>query len=224
MAHSQGLLFRATESLLEFRTSENNSGYFARLDYVAFVAQELGFSPDKSAHEASLLLGNLLLRNFLVNHILNLVCTIGDSGALGAILWGFEIRELDCENVETMIGARLHANLGGIGTAGGSGISSVIGGSCNFYHDNWANTGLLELILFSGTATRISRGRLANNFLVSSEVSTTCGNTGYLLSSTGISDLTEDFSIQNLNSEIILGNLSADSLQRHIARSFSVIL
>ena len=62
-AHSQGLLWRCTESLLEYRNLALNSGYFARLDYVAYVAQELGFNPEKSAHGTSSgTVANLLVR------------------------------------------------------------------------------------------------------------------------------------------------------------------
>ena len=38
-----GLLFRASERLVEFRTRELVSGYFARLDYVSHFILEIGF-------------------------------------------------------------------------------------------------------------------------------------------------------------------------------------
>jgi len=80
---SQGLLFRSTELLLEFRNLNLSSGYFARLDYVSFLAQEIGFSASRDKSVLSL---NLLHQNFCLNHILNLACTVADAGALGAIL------------------------------------------------------------------------------------------------------------------------------------------
>lgn len=86
-----------------------NSGYFARLDYVAYVSEELGFSAESSAHSVGKI---TLARNFTANHFLNVACTIGDAGALGAILWAFEFRELDLEHAELLSGARLHMNLG----------------------------------------------------------------------------------------------------------------
>lgn len=110
--NSQGLLFRATESLLEFRNIGLNSGYFARLDYVSFVSQEIGFSADKSKTSIN---RNLIFINFILNHVLNLACTVADSGALGAILWSFESREILQEFCEAETGARLHVNLAFLG-------------------------------------------------------------------------------------------------------------
>lgn len=79
--------------LLEYRTFALNSGYFARLDYVSFFAQEVAFSPEVQGGAHSGNTGSarniarvLLIRNFVANNFLNVACTIGDSGALGAIL------------------------------------------------------------------------------------------------------------------------------------------
>lgn len=106
--HSQGLLFRATENLLEYRFLNLVSGYFARLDYVAFVSQEIGFSADKLANKSQTIA--LVLTNQILNHLLNVSCTIADAGALGAILWAFETREVLQEQIENVSGARLHIN------------------------------------------------------------------------------------------------------------------
>jgi NADH-quinone oxidoreductase subunit D len=80
---SQGLLFRSTELLLEFRNLNLSTGYFARLDYVSFLAQEIGFS---SSRDKFVLPIGILHQNFCLNHVLNLACTVADAGALGAIL------------------------------------------------------------------------------------------------------------------------------------------
>ena len=93
------------------------------MDYVAYIAQEFGYNGEHSAHSngndgnasSSSLISVLLVRNFVSNHLLNVACTVGDSGALGAILWGFESRELDLEHAELCTGARLHTNLGSTG-------------------------------------------------------------------------------------------------------------
>lgn len=95
------------------------------MDYVAYVAEEIGFSSEVSAHTSENL-GVLLLRNFVANHFLNVACTIGDSGALGAILWGFEARELDLEFAETVSGARLHVNLASSGSVAGDFLGSSL--------------------------------------------------------------------------------------------------
>jgi len=83
--HTQGLLWRATEQLLEYRNLSLTSGYYARLDYVSFYIQEIGFNPDRAriTEDTSL---NLLFINSIMNHFLNTACTIADAGALGAIL------------------------------------------------------------------------------------------------------------------------------------------
>ena len=86
--HTQGLLWRCTENLIEYRQPDLNSGYFARLDYVSFVAQEIGYGAEKSKTSGQIgqQLGVLLTLNSISNHLLNVCCTVGDSGALGAIL------------------------------------------------------------------------------------------------------------------------------------------
>lgn len=50
---------------------------------MSYLSQELGFSNLKHARDD--VLGLLLLTN-AANHLLNLACTVGDAGALGAIL------------------------------------------------------------------------------------------------------------------------------------------
>lgn len=87
--HTQGLLWRFTESLLEYRSFDLITGYFARLDYVSFLAQEIGFGIERektSGNAVSCTLGHLLILNFVSNHLLNVCCTVGDAGALGAIV------------------------------------------------------------------------------------------------------------------------------------------
>ena len=41
------------------------------------------------------------MANCVSNHILNTACTVADAGALGAILWGFEVREILTELAES---------------------------------------------------------------------------------------------------------------------------
>jgi NADH:ubiquinone oxidoreductase subunit D len=150
----QGLLFRATESLLEFRNISLNSGYFARLDYVSFVAQEVGFSADKNKNTVS---KNLLQLNFVLNHVLNLACTVADSGALGAILWSFEQREILQEFAETETGARLHVNLAFVSLASSQNYSGI------------KSNLIVDILLLAVLACKVSRNRLFGNFLVSVE-------------------------------------------------------
>jgi hypothetical protein len=94
------------------------------------VSQELGFSSEKLI--ASAAVSSLVFQNQILNHLLNISCTIADAGALGAILWAFEAREVLQEQVENATGARLHVNLNFVGlhslcfSAGNVGIDVVI--------------------------------------------------------------------------------------------------
>lgn len=217
IAHSQGLLWRATEFLAEYRNTGLNSGYFARLDYVAYIAEEIGFSSDTAAH-ASDVLGVLLVRNFVANHFLNVACTIGDSGALGAILWGFEARELDLEFSETISGARLHLNFSSQGSVAGDFLGSSVSqlGLGSAWSDVTGLFAISEFLLLAGTAVKINRSRLFGNFVASADLAVSSGCSGYLLNSTGISDSADDSSSQF--SGVALFTDSSDSLARHVAR------
>jgi len=84
ITHVQGLLWRSTEQLVEYRHNGLVSGYWARLDYVAYIAQEMAYSADIGSSSRST--AGFLLANCVSNHILNTACTVADAGALGAIL------------------------------------------------------------------------------------------------------------------------------------------
>jgi NADH:ubiquinone oxidoreductase subunit D len=217
ITHSQGLLWRATEFLTEYRNTSLNSGYFARMDYVAYVAEEIGFSSEVSAHTSENL-GVLLLRNFVANHFLNVACTIGDSGALGAILWGFEARELDLEFAETVSGARLHVNLASSGSVAGDFLGSSLSqtGLGSSWNDLSGIFAISEFLLLSGTGIKANRSRLFANFVVSADLSNSSGCSGYLLNSAGLSDSADDSSGQFAGLQLFTD--SADSLARHVAR------
>ena len=102
------MLWRTTEQLIEYRNNVLISGYYSRLDYVSFICQEIGFNIDKCKLKFIKL---VYYKNCISNHLLNLSCTIADGGALGAILWLFEFRELIIEECEEKLGARLHINI-----------------------------------------------------------------------------------------------------------------
>lgn len=79
-----GLLFRATERTIEAKSPELMAGYFARLDYVSHVILEFGFCFGSIDFVPQI---NIALNNNLVaNHLLNLGCTLADSGMVSAIL------------------------------------------------------------------------------------------------------------------------------------------
>lgn len=52
-----------------------------------------------------------MYENISANYLLNLSCTLADSGMVSAILWAFELRELFAEKLEFLFGVRLHCNI-----------------------------------------------------------------------------------------------------------------
>lgn len=221
--HTQGLLWRFTESLLEYRSFDLITGYFARLDYVSFLAQEIGFGIEKEKTNGSVnsnAIGSLLVLNFVSNHLLNICCTVGDAGALGAILWGFEIRELLAEITEQVTGARLHVNTTFLA------FGSTERNSASF--PSSALIPIVEILLHSVTGARITATRFIGNFVTTfSQSFSSSAVTGWLSASVGILDWSED-SFQHgkgCNSlghfrhvGACAGNALSDSLTRHCGR------
>ena len=82
----QGLLWRFTEEIAEYRNPELVNGYFARLDYVSYVNQEIAYSVFSHLPSSSIVTSFLHISNISANHLLNLSCTLADSGMVGAIL------------------------------------------------------------------------------------------------------------------------------------------
>jgi len=112
-----GLLHRATEKLLEYKTFAQGLPYFDRLDYVSMMAQEHTFA---GCVESFLdihvpIRGSLIRMLFLeltriLNHLLAITTHALDVGAMTPFLWGFEEREKIMEFYERVSGARMHAN------------------------------------------------------------------------------------------------------------------
>lgn len=201
--HTQGLLWRCTENLLEYRTSSLNTGYFARLDYVAFISMEVGLNPENNTSRSGSL-SLLLNTNMISNHLLNLACTVADSGALGCILWAFELREVASETIETTTGARMH-------------INSTFTEFTAIDRPNLSVNLVVELLLLVGIGLRVNRGRLAGNFITPMNVATETSLTGYLLFSSGTCDVTDHNTLKP-----VLGCSTADSLVRHVSRVLSM--
>jgi len=111
-----GLLHRATEKLIEYKTYLQALPYFDRLDYVSMMAQELVYS---LSVESLLNICVSSRTNFIriifleitriLNHILAITTHALDVGALTPFLWGFEEREKLMEFYERVSGARLHS-------------------------------------------------------------------------------------------------------------------
>lgn len=112
-----GLLHRAKEKLIEYKTYNQAIPYFDRMDYVVPVTQEhvfalateklLGITPPPRAQYLRVVFAEL---GRILNHILNITTFALDIGAITPALWGFEERERGMEFYERASGARLHCN------------------------------------------------------------------------------------------------------------------
>jgi NADH dehydrogenase (ubiquinone) Fe-S protein 2 len=112
-----GLLHRATEKLIEYKTYLQALPYFDRLDYVSMMANENCFAlaiekllnidvPPRAKYIRVLF--NEITR--ILNHIMAVMTHALDLGAFTPLLWMFEEREKLMEFYERVSGARMHAN------------------------------------------------------------------------------------------------------------------
>lgn len=207
--HLQGLLWRFTEEISENKNIDLINGFYARLDYVSFASQEISFSSSQCRNTN--LNRNFILLNFVANHFLNISCTLADAGAVGAILWSFEFREISSELAEEISGARFHSAFSG---------SFAWGGSQSIIFVISLGIEILELLSFSVLFLRVGRSRLAQNFVINSNFMISSGTTGILACATGVSDgeLTEFGTLSSLFFKTFVGGVSADSQTRHFVR------
>lgn len=112
-----GLLHRATEKLIEYKTYSQALPYFDRLDYVSMMSQEHGFTGVIEEfldivipYRASLIRVLFLELTRVLNHLLAITTHALDVGAMTPFLWAFEEREKLMEFYERVSGARMHAN------------------------------------------------------------------------------------------------------------------
>lgn len=112
-----GLLHRATEKLIEYKTYMQALPYFDRLDYCSMMYNEQCFSlavekllnidvPPR-AKMIRVLFGEITR---ILNHIMGIGTHALDVGAMTPFFWMFEEREKLCEFYERVSGARMHAN------------------------------------------------------------------------------------------------------------------
>lgn len=168
---------------------------------------ELGFSAyrSRSFHSSTLDFSNLL--NLISNHILNLACTIADSGAVGIILWTFEAREIISDCLDGMIGSRLHAHIS----------------STEFLersipeHDVGFLFPVADLLFSAVTGVRISKSRLLNNFSCSVDTFSDRAVSGVLATSVGIDE--PGNSMSNISDHVTVGNFVGESFSRHLIRT-----
>merc|ERR1719445_1438600 len=111
-----GLLHRATEKLIEYKTYTQSLPYFDRLDYVSMMVNEQCFSlavekllnidiPERAKYIRTMFAE--LTR--IGNHLLFVGCHCLDIGAMTPYFWLFEEREKLFEFSERVCGARMHA-------------------------------------------------------------------------------------------------------------------
>lgn len=112
-----GLLHRATEKLIEYKTYYQALPYFDRLDYVSMMAQEHTFSNAVESFlcidipfRATVIRVLFLELTRILNHLLAITTHALDVGAMTPFLWAFEEREKVMEFYERVSGARMHAN------------------------------------------------------------------------------------------------------------------
>ncbi|RWS21661.1 NADH-ubiquinone oxidoreductase 49 kDa subunit-like protein [Leptotrombidium deliense] len=111
-----GLLHRATEKLIEYKTYTQALPYFDRLDYVSMMCNEQCFSLaiekllnidiPKRAKYIRVLFSELTR---ILNHLMAVGTHALDVGALTPFFWMFEEREKLMEFYERVSGARMHA-------------------------------------------------------------------------------------------------------------------
>lgn len=111
-----GLLHRATEKLIEYKTYLQALPYFDRLDYCSMMCNEQCYSlavekllnieiPER-AKWIRTLFGEITR---LMNHTMGIGTHALDVGAMTPFFWLFEEREKLCEFYERVSGARMHA-------------------------------------------------------------------------------------------------------------------
>lgn len=128
-----GLLHRATEKLIEYKTYTQALPYFDRLDYVSMMVNEQAFSlavekllgidiPPRAKFIRSKVVFAVIKFHFffasalfaeltrIQNHIMGLTTHALDVGAMTPFFWMFEEREKLFEFSERVSGARMHAN------------------------------------------------------------------------------------------------------------------
>ncbi|GAU89016.1 hypothetical protein RvY_01615 [Ramazzottius varieornatus] len=112
-----GLLHRATEKLIEYKTYMQALPYFDRLDYCSMMYNEncfalaieklLNIDVPPRAKMIRVLFCEITR---ILNHIMGVGTHALDVGAMTPFFWMFEEREKLCEFYERVSGARMHAN------------------------------------------------------------------------------------------------------------------
>jgi len=220
-----GLLHRATEKLIEYKTYIQALPYFDRLDYVSIMAQEHTYSLAieklgniKIPRRAQVIRVLFVEITRILNHLLAVGCHSMDVGAMTPFLWAFEEREKLMEFYERVSGARMHAAYirpGGVSSDLPIGLLDDIYIFCNQFSTR------LDEIEEMLTGNRIWKERLVDIGVVSSKKAIDWGFSGVMLRGSGIPwDLrkSQPYEIYSeLNFSIPLGT-SGDCFDRYVIR------
>jgi NADH dehydrogenase (ubiquinone) Fe-S protein 2 len=197
-----GLLHRATEKLIEYKTYLQALPYFDRLDYVSMMVQEHGYAlaveslvQCKIPERASYIRVLFAELTRLLNHLLAITTHALDVGAMTPLLWGFEEREKLLEFYERVSGARMHANYirpGGVASDLPYGLLTDIG---HFIQQFRSRMDEIEELL---TTNRIWKQRLCNIGRVTAKEAVNYGFSGVMARGSGFMwDLRKTCSYEN---------------------------
>jgi NADH dehydrogenase I D subunit len=226
-----GLLHRATEKLIEYKTYIQALPYFDRLDYVSMMAQEHTYSlaveyllncNEKIPLRARYIRVIFLELTRILNHILAVTTHALDVGALTPFLWMFEEREKIMEFYERVSGARMHAAYirpGGVSQDIPLGLLEDIYLFCNqFFFRIKEIEELLNL-------NRIWKQRLVDIGIVPKKKALDFGFSGVMLRGSGVAwDLRKNntyeiYSLLNFNIPI---GLNGDCFDRYLIRIYEM--
>jgi NADH dehydrogenase (ubiquinone) Fe-S protein 2 len=185
-----GLLHRATEKLIEYKTYTQALPYFDRLDYVSMMCNEqcyslavenlLNIDIPKRAKYIRVLFAEITR---ILNHMMAIGTHALDIGALTPFFWLFEEREKLMEFYERVSGARMHA---AYVRPGGVALDLPIGLMDDIY--DWADKfpQRIDEVEDLLSENRIWKQRTVDIGLISAEDALNWGMSGVMLRGSGI--------------------------------------
>lgn len=185
-----GLLHRATEKLIEYKTYTQALPYFDRLDYVSMMCNEQCYSlaVEKLLNIEVPLRAKYIRTLFaeitrLQNHTMAIGCHALDVGALTPFFWLFEEREKMFEFYERVSGARMHA---AYVRPGGVSLDMPLGLMDDIYDFSRKFCERLDEVEDVLTTNRIWVQRTEDIGIVSAEDALNLGFSGVMLRGSGI--------------------------------------
>lgn len=185
-----GLLHRATEKLIEYKTYTQALPYFDRLDYVSMMGNEqcyalaveklLNIEVPLRAKYIRVLFAELTR---ILNHLMGIGTHALDIGALTPFFWMFEEREKMMEFYERVSGARMHA---AYVRPGGVSLDMPLGLMDDIYDFSSKFGERIDEIEDVLTANRIWKQRTVDIGIVSAEDALNYGFSGVMLRGSGI--------------------------------------